>query len=36
MSHLGYMEKLLDGVEVEWKELATLTKDRFWIMPATP
>ena len=26
MSHLGYMEKLLDGVEVEWKELNTLTK----------
>ena len=21
MSHLGYMEKLLDGVEVEWKKL---------------
>ncbi|EPX3983600.1 restriction endonuclease subunit S [Vibrio cholerae] len=24
MSHLSYMEKLLDGVEVEWKELAEL------------
>ena len=36
MSELSYMEKLLDGVDVEWKDLATLTKDRFWIMPATP
>ena len=24
MSHLGYMEKLLDGVEVEWKPLGEL------------
>ena len=36
MSNLSYMDKLLDGVAVEWKDLATLTKDRFWIMPATP
>lgn len=26
MSELSYMDKLLDGVEVEWKELGTLTK----------
>ncbi|MFD1132418.1 hypothetical protein [Psychrobacter sanguinis] len=25
MSHLGYIEKLLDGVEVEWKELWQVT-----------
>tara|TARA_R110001606_G_scaffold397194_1_gene572920 strand:+ start:25 stop:1194 length:1170 start_codon:yes stop_codon:yes gene_type:complete len=24
MSHLGYMEKLLDGVEVEWKKLSEI------------
>ena len=24
MNHLSYMEKLLDGVEVEWKKLADI------------
>jgi type I restriction enzyme S subunit len=30
------MEKLLDGIEVEWKLLEQLVVDKFWIMPATP
>tara|TARA_B110000211_G_scaffold233047_1_gene298210 strand:- start:231 stop:1442 length:1212 start_codon:yes stop_codon:yes gene_type:complete len=36
MSKLSYLEKLLDGVEVEWKSLGQLVVDKFWIMPATP
>ena len=36
MSISSYMEKLLDGVEVEWKPLYQLVVDKFWIMPATP
>ena len=36
MSKLSYLEKLLDGAEVEWLPLKNLTADRFWIMPATP
>uniref|UniRef100_UPI003F674092 restriction endonuclease subunit S n=1 Tax=Vibrio cholerae TaxID=666 RepID=UPI003F674092 len=33
---MNYLEKLLDGVEVEWKLLEQLVVDKFWIMPATP
>jgi hypothetical protein len=29
MSKLSYMEKLLDGVEVEWKALEDLSIDKF-------
>ncbi|EKO3573654.1 restriction endonuclease subunit S [Vibrio metschnikovii] len=36
MSNLSYLDKLLDGVEVEWKSLGQLVVDKFWIMPATP
>lgn len=36
MSKQSYLEKLLDGEEVEWLQLKNLTDDRFWIMPATP
>jgi type I restriction enzyme S subunit len=36
MSNISFMEKLLDGVEVEWKQLGQLVVDKFWIMPATP
>lgn len=30
------MEKLLDGVDVEWKSVEEIIVDKFWIMPATP
>ena len=30
------MEKLLYGVEVEWKTIEEIIIDKFWIMPATP
>ena len=36
MSSLNFMEKLLDGVEVEWKSVLEIIEDKFWIMPATP
>ncbi|MEY4590780.1 MAG: putative type restriction-modification system specificity determinant, partial [Pseudomonadota bacterium] len=36
MNNLSFMEKLLHGVEVEWKALESLLTDKFWIMPATP
>ena len=36
MSSMNFMEKLLDGVAVEWGALEDLTIDKFWIMPATP
>jgi type I restriction enzyme S subunit len=36
MSKLSFLEKLLDGAEVEWKALDDLVTDKFWIMPATP
>ena len=36
MSKSDYIQKLLKGIEVEWKDLGALTKDKFWIMPATP
>ncbi len=33
---MDFMNKLLDGVEVEWKSIEEITTDRFWIMPSTP
>ncbi|WP_308640727.1 restriction endonuclease subunit S [Paenibacillus nuruki] len=30
------MEKLLDGVEVEWKSIKEIIFGNFWIMPTTP
>ena len=32
----NFMEKLLDGVEVEWTTIEEIIIDKFWIMPATP
>ena len=31
-----FLEKLLDGAEVEWKTVKSLCNDNFWLMPATP
>lgn len=31
-----FLEKLLDGAEVEWKPVKSLCNDNFWLMPATP
>ncbi len=36
MIQSNFMEKLLDGVEVEWKTIEEIIIDKFWIMPATP
>lgn len=32
----NYMDKLLDGVDIEWKSIEEIIVDKFWIMPATP
>ena len=31
-----FLEKLLDGAEVEWKPVKSICNDNFWLMPATP
>nr|WP_315543220.1 restriction endonuclease subunit S [uncultured Aggregatibacter sp.] len=31
-----FLEKLLDGAEVEWQTVKSLCNDNFWLMPATP
>ncbi|EMJ94100.1 type I restriction modification DNA specificity domain protein [Leptospira kirschneri str. JB] len=36
MSQRSFLDQLLDGAKVEWKQLGDLTIDKFWIMPATP
>ncbi|MGY0402461.1 restriction endonuclease subunit S [Carnobacterium jeotgali] len=36
MMELSFIDKLLDGAEVEWKTVEEIIVDKFWIMPATP
>ena len=33
---MDFVEKMLDGVKVEWKSIEEITTDMFWIMPSTP